>query len=203
MVRRNGLEDKIMKLLKRIPKVERGQKIILAIDGLSRSGKTTFVRNIEQHMREKNNSVYIFHIDDYIVERKRRYNTGYEEWYEYYNLQWDVEMLKDSLFKKLKESNELRLLTYDCCSDTQRFHTVKIPDTCLIIIEGVFLQRKEWRNFYDFVVYLDCSREKRLNRESDETQKNIEKFEKRYWKAEDYYLTSVSPMRQADLVIRN
>ena len=46
MVRRNGLEDKIMKLLKRIPKVERGQKIILAIDGLSRSGKTTFVRNI-------------------------------------------------------------------------------------------------------------------------------------------------------------
>lgn len=186
-----------------ISKVKHGQRVALGIDGLSRSGKTTFVTNIEQHIKEENIPVCIFHIDDYIVERKRRYNTGNEEWYEYFNLQWDVEMLKEHLFKRLKKSNELHLLAYDYSSDTHKLQTTKIPDTCLIIIEGVFLQRKEWRNFFDFMVYLDCSRDKRFHRESEETQKDIEKFTKRYWKAEEYYVKSISPMEQADLIIHN
>lgn len=198
-----GLEDKITNLLKTIPKVEQGQKVVLGIDGLSRSGKTTIVRSIEQHIQEKNILTCVLHIDDYIVERERRYNTGHEEWYEYYNLQWDVEGLKENLFKRLKESNELQILTYENSSDSQKLHTVKIPDTCLIIIEGVFLQRKEWRNYFDFIIFLDCVREERFNRESVETQNKIGKFEKRYWKAEDYYMETVSPIEQADLVIRN
>jgi uridine kinase len=199
----NGLEDKILNLLKKIPKVEQGQRVVLGIDGLSRSGKTTFVKNIEQRIQETDISVCIFHIDDYIVERNRRYNTGYEEWYEYYNLQWDVEWLKENFFKRLKKTNELHLQTYDDRSDTQKSETVIIPDTCLIIIEGVFLQRKEWRHFYDYMIYLECSREKRFNRESVVTQNNIGKFEKRYWKAEDHYMKTISPMEQSDLVVQN
>ncbi|PGT79768.1 MULTISPECIES: kinase [Bacillaceae] len=197
------MEDKITTLLKNIPKVEKGKKVVLGIDGLSRSGKTTIVRNIEQHIQEKGIFSCVLHIDDYIVERERRYSTGNEEWYEYYNLQWDVEWLKENLFKRLKESNELKLLTYDYNSDSQNLYSVMIPDTCLIIIEGVFLQRKEWRNYFDFMIFLNCVREERFKRESVDTQNNIEKFEKRYWKAEDYYMKTVSPIEQADLVIQN
>ncbi|WP_337017989.1 kinase [Oceanobacillus massiliensis] len=197
------MEVKIKKLLKIIPKVEHGQKVVIGVDGLSRSGKTTIVREIERHIQEKNILSCVFHIDDYIVESYRRYKTGHEEWYEYYKLQWDVEWLKDNLFKKLKESNELQLLTYDNSLDLQKLHTVRIPDTCLIIVEGVFLQRKEWRNYFDYMIFLDCVRKERFNRESVETQNKIEKFEKRYWKAEDYYMETVSPIEQADLVIQN
>ncbi|KAB2331378.1 kinase [Bacillus mesophilum] len=197
------LEDKITNLFRRIPKVEQGQKVILGIDGLSRSGKTTIVRYIEQHIQKKNILACVLHIDDYIVERAKRYNTGNEDWHEYYNLQWDVELLKEKLFRKLREANELQLLTYDNTSDSQKLQTVKIPDTCLIIIEGVFLQRKEWRDYFDFMVFLNCAREERFNRESIDTQNKIEKFQKRYWKAEDYYMETVSPIEQADLVIQN
>jgi uridine kinase len=197
------MQDKIRNLFEKIPKVKQGQRVVLGIDGLSRSGKTTFVRCMEQFLKEENISVCIFHIDDYIVERKKRYNTGNEEWYEYFNFQWDVEMLTENLFKRLKDANELHLLAYEYSSDTHKLQKTSIPHTCLIIIEGVFLQRKEWRNFYDLIVYLDCPREKRFHRESEETQKNMDKFEKRYWKAEEYYLKVFSPMGQADLIIQN
>jgi uridine kinase len=197
------LEDKILNIANKILKLEQNHRIVVGIDGLSRSGKTTLTNKIEQYLQEKNISVCLFHIDDYIVERKRRYNTGYEEWYEYYNLQWDVNWLTDHLFAKLKKSKELQLLTYDCDSDTQKLKINKIPDTCVIIIEGVFLQRKEWRHFYDSIIYLDSSREKRFNRESEDTQSNIEKFQNRYWKAEDYYIEAETPLAQASLVIQN
>jgi uridine kinase len=197
------LEDNVLTVLKSIPNIEKGQRFTLGVDGLSRSGKTTLVKEVENHLQELNITVYIFHLDNYIVERKRRYNTKYDEWYEYYQLQWDIEWLKDNLFKELKVSKELHLLRYDLYTDTQKSQVVKLPDTCLIIIEGVFLQRSEWRTFFDYMIYLDCPRDKRFKRESDSTQKNVEKFEKRYWKAEDYYLEKVSPKKQADLVILN
>nr|WP_040209494.1 kinase [Neobacillus jeddahensis] len=190
-------------ILNMILKMEQGKRMILGIDGLSRSGKTTLVKNIEHQLQEMNKNVCIFHIDDYIVERKRRYNTGCEEWYEYYSLQWDVEWLKENFFKKLKASTELSLLKYETISDTQRAQNVKLPDTCLIIIEGVFLQRSEWRAFFDYMIYVDCSRDKRFKRESAGTQNNLKKFSERYWKAEDYYVETVLPMELANLVIIN
>lgn len=197
------MKEKMEQVLTKMPKVEQGQKIVLAIDGLSRSGKTTFARMIEQHLKEENRSVCTVHIDDYIVERTRRYHTGNEQWYEYYQLQWDIEVLRERLFKRVRKASELHLLAYDDVADTQVPRKIEIPDTCLIIIEGVFLQRKEWRSYYDYIIYLDCSREERFNRERIDTRNDIEKFEKRYWKAEDYYLQLCSPAQQADLVIQN
>ena len=44
---------------------------VVAIDGLSGAGKTTLVSHLNNEP-----SVYVLHIDDYIVERDRRYETG-------------------------------------------------------------------------------------------------------------------------------
>ena len=55
-------------------------RLILGIDGLSRSGKTTFVDELNNRLIQEKKTVCIFHIDDHIVERKHRYNTGFESW---------------------------------------------------------------------------------------------------------------------------
>lgn len=204
-VRRGGiwLEDNILTISNKMPKLEPGQRFILGIDGLSRSGKTTLTKKLVTHLQDKQIPVCLFHMDDYIVEKRKRYNTGYEAWYEYYHLQWDVTWLKENFFQQLKQSKELRLLTYDDGSDTQRLEVNKIPNTCVILIEGVFLQRSDWRRFFDSIIYLESSREKRFARESEDTQRNIEKLQNRYWKAEDYYLEVETPLAQATFIIQN
>lgn len=145
----------------------------------------------------------VFHIDDYIVERNKRYNTSQAEWYEYYQLQWVTEWLKENFLKKMKLSNELYLPTYNDDTDQQILKKVKIPEGCLIIIEGVFLQRKERKHFYDYLIYIDCPREKRFMREKATSQDNIHKFRNRYWKAEDYYIKTEEPLKNSDFVFRN
>ncbi|MGM0882948.1 MAG: kinase [Bacillota bacterium] len=178
-------------------------RYIVGIDGLSRSGKTTLVIKIGEMLREQAIDVCVIHMDDYIVERKKRYNTQFEEWYEYYYLQWDVNWLKENLFEKLRTSNEIHLPFYDSELDNHSIHNITISDSCIILIDGIFLQRKEWKGFFDYLVYFDCPREIRFQRESQATQRNLEKFTNRYWKAEDFYIDLEKPNERADLILKN
>lgn len=195
------MDEQINEIISKIPRLEQGKRVILGIDGLSRSGKTTFVNKLIDVLKVKKIPFYVFHIDDHIVERKQRYHTGHEKWFEYYQLQWDVKGLKNLLFDQLEGTHSFSLSFYQDESDTQIIKKVTLPNPCVVIIEGVFLQRKEWRAYFNFLAYLDCPREKRFQRESKETMKNVAKFENRYWKAEEYYLETERPIERANMVI--
>lgn len=188
-------------IIKLIPTLKQGERFLLGIDGLSRSGKTTLVKCVSEKLQEKDIPFSIFHIDDHIVERKKRYDTGHAEWFEYYYLQWDIDWLKNDFFRLLKTDEELMLPFYKSETDCHETKYVTLPETGVIIVEGVFLQRKEWKQYFDSVVYLDCPREKRFSRETNKTQQNLKKFQKRYWKAEEHYMQTESPATAANLIL--
>ncbi len=48
-------------------------RFVIGVDGLSRSGKTTFVKRLEGELKQKSIPFHIFHIDDHIAERDKRY----------------------------------------------------------------------------------------------------------------------------------
>ncbi|WP_247739125.1 kinase [Bacillus sp. 165] len=189
-------------VLQLIPLVDSHKRCIVGVDGLSRSGKTTFTEKLSDYLKKEDIKYVIFHIDDHIVNRSQRYNTGFEEWYEYFYLQWDVAWLKEHFFENLKRSSHIDMSFYNKETDTHEHKTIILPKAGLIVVEGVFLQRKEWRNFFDKILFLDCSRERRFARETETTQRSRMKFETRYWKAEEYYINTFSPLQGADLVLR-
>lgn len=41
---------------------------------------------------------------------------------------------------------------------------IRIPYSSILILEGVFLQRKELKNYFDFTIYPDVSKKIRLSR---------------------------------------
>ncbi|MGE7931175.1 kinase [Viridibacillus arvi] len=182
--------------------------LIVAIDGLSGAGKTTLVKKLEQELSNNNSSVVIIHIDDHIEKKHKRYETGHEEWYEYYYLQWDIKMLTISLFEGLKSNKKnITLPYYDKSTDTISAKQISVAVDSIILIEGIFLQRKEWREFYDYTIFLDCPRELRyervLNRDSyiGDKQAILLKYKRRYWLGEEHYLNTENPIKNADIVI--
>ncbi|SFU99041.1 kinase [Alicyclobacillus macrosporangiidus] len=195
------MRDIVSEILVEIHKRHVGERFILGIDGLSRSGKTTLAEALRDELLRAGQNVCVFHMDNHIVDRNKRYHTGHEPWYEYYALQWDVEYLRENLFMKLRRSREIILNFYNDDLNKQFVKTVLIPDRCVVIVEGVFLQRPAWREFLDYCVYLDCPREVRFARERASVQAAIEKFKNRYWKAEDHYLESVRPLAAANMVV--
>ncbi|GGE55990.1 kinase [Priestia taiwanensis] len=178
-------------------------RFILGIDGLGRAGKTTITEKLREELTRKQIPFHIFHIDDHIVGREKRYNTGHEQWFEYYHLQWEVESLANNFLKKLRSAEQITLSFYDKETDTHTVREIKLTPTCCIIIEGVFLQRKEWRECFDYVVYMDSPQQARFLREDTQTQQNIDKLQERYWKAENYYVETEKPHEQADIVLKS
>ncbi|WP_051353296.1 kinase [Thalassobacillus devorans] len=191
--------DKLADFIK--DKVIDHQRYVVGIDGLSRSGKTTFANELGERLEAENILYRTIHMDDHIVEREKRYDTGQEEWYEYYRLQWNVMGLREELFEKIRNLSQVTLDFYDKDSDTSQRRTITLPENGLIIIEGVFLQRSEWKEYFDYMVYLDCPREKRFLREKEAIRANISKFINRYWKAEEYYIDKEQPIENADMVV--
>lgn len=202
-----AITDEVLRRMHNRPVKDR--PFIVALDGLSGAGKTTLVQKLEQEFHKHGCKVTIFHIDDHIVERKKRYDTGYEEWYEYYSLQWDVEWLRENLFERLHNNvGEITLPFYYKTSDTYSTNRIAIETDSIVLIEGIFLQRKEWRHYCDFVIYLDVTREKRYERVRNrdtyigDEQEIVGKYNRRYWPGEDYYLKTENPLEQADMIWR-
>ncbi|WP_107840131.1 kinase [Metasolibacillus meyeri] len=172
---------------------------IVAIDGLSGVGKTTFVQQLKNEA-----DMVIIHIDNHIVERKLRYHTKHAEWYEYYHLQWDITYLTENLFEKLhNNAKQLCLAFYSHEEDRSINKTIHIPSRCIVIIEGVFLLREEWKAFYDYIIFLDCPKEIRYERAVQRDkylgslEQRISKYKNRYWPAEEYYLQKQAPLKFA------
>ncbi|WP_337999469.1 kinase [Solibacillus daqui] len=177
---------------------------IVAIDGLSGAGKTTIVHQLKSEIE----NVVILHIDDHIVKREMRYNTGHDEWFEYYQLQWDTNYLKQHLYKKLHQNEkQLHLPFYDKDKDTLISKSIQIPPKSIVIIEGIFLLREEWKAFYDYIIFLDCPKEVRyervLHRDTyiGKLEERLIKYQNRYWVAEDYYLKMQNPFELAHTIM--
>ena len=74
-------------------------------------------------------------------------------------------MASAKVFQKLQNETRLKLPFYNDEVDSCEMKKVQIPIVGVIVIEGVFLQRKEWRDFFHYMVYLDCPRDKISTRE--------------------------------------
>ena len=55
-------------------------------------------------------------------------------------------------------------LNYIIKNDRYMLQRIRIPYSSILILEGVFLQRKELKNYFDFTIYLDVSKKNRLSR---------------------------------------
>ncbi|WP_029425016.1 kinase [Alkalibacillus haloalkaliphilus] len=187
---------------------QKSKPFIIGVDGLSGSGKTTLSKKLLKYIQSQGYKLSSIHLDDHISLKSSRYNTGHEEWFEYYYLQWDIELLTEQLFKRVNNKANLYLPFYNKLEDDYVYREIQVRQKDFCIIEGIFLQRAQWKPYLDFTVYLDCPRDIRYKR-IRERERNIgnkreivSKNERRYWPGEEYYLRVEQPKAQADFIIK-
>lgn len=184
---------------------------IIGVDGLGGAGKTTLVNSLKLQLQNENYYSYVLHIDDFIHPKRIRYDSSKEEWYCYYNLQWRYDYLVKEILSPIKNGEiiDKQIERYNRESDEYFTQRVNLVHGSVLILEGVFLQRKELKDYLDFIIYLDVPQEVRLNRvlARDSYIGGLEdikyKYEKRYFPAEEKYILEYSPIENADFVLKN
>jgi len=178
---------------------------LIGIDGLGGSGKSTLALKLQKELK----NVMCFHLDDFIHPRSIRYDEKIAEWEAYYYKQWRYMYLINTILLPLKNGLSIDdyIDFYDKETDQYIRKHIKIPAGSIVIIEGVFLQRSELRKFFDYVIYIDVDKETRrkrvLERDSyiGSLQDINEKYEQRYFPAEEIYVKEYDPAHLADEVI--
>ncbi len=186
-----------------------GTALLIGMDGMGGAGKSTISEKLYKELKRSGYPVTLFHIDHFIHPRAVRYNDNYSPWECYYDLQWRYEYLLNEILLPLKNGSNINkdIELYDLEQDNYRSVHFEIPAGSIVIVEGIFLQRKELKGIFDFTIYVDIPENVRLERVlkrdgyigNDDAIR--EKYETRYFPAERYYISEYSPAEKADLVI--
>ena len=90
-----------------------------------------------------------------------------------------------------------------------RKHTYDFKDVSVILVEGIFLFKREYRTYFDLAIWVDCSFPTALARAIHRAQeglsaaKTIAAYETIYFPAQRIHLSDDNPRENADLVFEN
>ena len=191
-----------------ISRYNRERTLIVGIDGAGGAGKSTISDTLEKELRSEGYNAAVFHIDDMIHPRAVRYNDDYPQWEQYYYLQWRYDYFMREVISPIREGRSLEPIElYDKENDSYKTVLSDIPAGSIVIVEGVFLLRSELEGAFDVTVYIDVSKEERLERVLKrhgyigDSEAILKKYNERYFPAEDHYFEECSPKEKADIII--
>ena len=138
----------------------RGEPVVtIAIDGVDGVGKTTFADQLGQALTTRGRSVIRASVDSFHNPRAVRYRRGRASPEGFYRDSYNYDALRENLLDPLSRGGSLRYRTavFDCNADrVVASDWLTAPDNSILILDGLFLHRRELREYWNFSVFLDA-----------------------------------------------
>lgn len=181
---------------------------VLGISGIERSGKTMFTQEVAGFFEDKKNKIQIIHLDDFLNPREIRY-AGEDLSKTYFDQGYDIETLVEKLLVPIHQKSSFTVTLPVLNYETDKYDREKeyvFDQNTIVIIEGVFLYRKELASYIDYKIFLDISFEESKKRAETRDvpvhgEEIINTSHVRYWPAQKRYLEQYPPSKMADLII--
>jgi len=183
----------------------------VAVDGVDGAGKTTFADELADALKSYGKSVIRTSIDDFHNPRAVRYQRGRGSSEGFYLDSYNYQELKSVLLDPLSPggSGRYQTMIFDVTSDLpviQAHEHAELGD--ILLIDGIFLQRPELRNYWDYSIFLEVPFEVSIPRGAargagfgspdPEAETN-----RRYIEGQRQYLSECEPKRRASVTINN
>ena len=203
----NHLSEAILGYQKDLP-------ILVGIDGVDASGKTTLANKLADRLEESNRQIIRASIDGFHNPEAIRYRKGRDSPNGYYQDSFNHHLIIDKLLKPLSSGDlKYKEVVFDYRIDDEvNVPSKKADKDAILIMDGIFLFRPELLNYWDIKIFLDVSFDVTLQRAIkrakdqetlDSEQDIVDIYNRRYIPGQRLYFQEATPQEKADILIDN
>lgn len=201
------MADTIARRLKESPDVA---PLIVAVSGIDASGKSTIARRSAEELNARGIGAVVISGDEWHNPPENRFSAENSAEHFYQNAFRFPEMFR-ILIHPLRRLRELqvtigltRLPQNNSVRQTYDFRGVRV-----VILEGIFLLKREFLGNYDLTFWVDCSFQTALGRALQRNQEGlsgseiVRDYQTIYFAAQKIHFAKDAPRENADFVIEN
>ena len=191
-------------------RVGRERATLIAISGIDASGKGHLSRKLAQGLRERAYRVALVGVDGWLRLPQERFNVV-DPARHFYNRAIRFEEMFQQLIMPLRErrSIEVEVDFTEETASSYRKEWYRFVDVDVILLEGIFLLKEDYRHQYDLSIWIECSFEIALQRALARAQEGlppaetVRAYESIYFPAQRLHFQLDAPMRAANMVLHN
>jgi uridine kinase len=190
--------------------VDRERSILVGVSGIDGSGKGHVTAEIAADLTRHGQGIANINIDGWLNLPVRRFSQirPAQHFYEHAIRFHDM---FEQLVLPLKAHRALRLVA-DFAEETAtayRPHTYEFANVDIMLLEGIYLFKREWRPHFDLALWVECTFQTALERALQRSQEGlppdetIRAYETIYFPAQRIHFVRDDPRGAAHLIVPN
>jgi uridine kinase len=205
-----SIDDIVRKILERRASVPDARSVLVGISGIDGCGKGYLARQLEARLAMNGVTPAIVNVDGWLNLPEKRFDQSAPAQNFYENA-----IRFDEFFKRLvlplRDRRSLYLVAefVEETASHYRKHTYDFKDVSVVLVEGIFLFKPQYRNYFDLTIWIDCSFPTALARAINRAQEGLSPantilaYDTIYFPAQRIHLAHDQPREHADLIFEN
>lgn len=186
------------------------KSVLVGISGIDASGKGFIAAKLAERLENKGFNIAVINVDGWLNLPHIRF-TDQDHGRHFYENALRLDEMFESLVLPLKQKRSIRI-TEDLAEETAvefRPHQYDFKDIDIILLEGIFLFKPEYIDYFDLKVWVECSFETAMDRAVSRSQEGmtadetIAAYERIYFPAQRLHFQLDSPQTASDLTLQN
>jgi uridine kinase len=187
-------------------KVPSHRALLAGISGIDGSGKGFVTAQLVNQLRELGRNVAAVSADDWHNLPRIRRNPEH-----FYECALRLRQMFEQLVMPLREQRAINMLADFADAKATVYHKQRYSfrDVDIILVEGIFLFKPSFRDYFDLKIWIDCSFVTSLQRAIVRAQEGLSPsetkraFETVYFPAQRLHLERDQPSKHADVIFDN
>src|ERR1051326_8188362 len=206
----SSIEQVVRKILERRANIPETRSLLVGVSGIDGSGKGYLATQLRAHLALHGVIPAILKVDVWLNLPQKRFDQSAPA-VNFYENAIRLDQFFSQLVLPLKDRRSIRLeadVVEETASEYRR-HTYDYQDASVVLVEGIFLFKPQYRKYFDLTIWIDCSFPTALARAIDRAQEGlspahtIAAYETIYFPAQRIHLARDNPREHADLIFEN
>lgn len=206
----SSIEEVVRKILERRANIPDSRSLLVGVSGIDGCGKGYLAAQLRAHLALHGVIPAILNVDGWLNLPHKRFDEDAPA-ANFYENAIRLDQFFNLLVVPLRDRRSIHLEA-DFVEETAsayRKHTYDYEDVSVVLVEGIFLFKPQYRNYFDLAIWVDCSFPTALARAIDRGQEGlspadtIAAYDTIYFPAQRIHLAHDKPRENADLIFEN